>query len=55
MLLLMVWATRLATTCSMFHDNGTQDYTLYQVKIDPVTTKEFACSCLGLCIVLTAS
>ena len=44
--MLMVWATRLATICSMFHDN-TQDYTLYQVKIDP-DTKRVHVSCLGM-------
>ena len=46
MLLLMTWVTRLATTCSMSYNN-TQDYTLYQVKID-ANTKRVHVLCLGM-------
>ena len=42
----MMWATRLETIFSMYHDS-TQDYTLYQVKIDP-NTKRVHVSCLGI-------
>jgi len=45
--LLMMWATRQGIICSMSHYN-TQDYTLYQVKID-VYTKRVHVACLGIC------
>ena len=42
----MMWATRLGTICSMSYHN-TQNYTLYQVKID-ADTKRVHVSCLGM-------
>jgi len=42
----MMWATRQGIICSMSHYN-TQDYTLYQVKID-ADTKRVHVACLGI-------
>ena len=42
----MTWATRLGIICSMSYNN-TQNYTLYQVKID-ANTKRVHVSCLGM-------
>ena len=44
--MLMMWATRQGIICSMSHYN-TQDYTLYQVKIDS-DTKRVHVACLGI-------
>ena len=42
----MTWATRLGIICSMSYNN-TQNYTLYQVKID-ANTKRVHVLCLGM-------